>query len=304
MIAILMPTCDKYEWVAKITLKWLRHYWKDHPPVYVCGAHSFSGEQSLAFTCDPRDWIGIAWEAVSYLEDQGFTYCYLVLDDHPPVGSCNTEFLNIILPQLAQQLDAVQVSLSGWDQFRPSQGRVLGRENCYLMENDSNFRWSFNLHPGLWKVASLQRILETLKEEGTPQWSARDFEARVRSLQSNRQDMREHSAYRICADKYAVGNRWFQGSIKRKIIVQFIHLFRLVGFCLGGNRLRGKIDKKIRVYQDYLNGPYPMYWSGLMSKGRVHGNMIRFLQLIHDSAFLQTIKSAVESRREDKAGSL
>ena len=147
----------------------------------------------------------------------------------------------------------------------------------------------------------MREILETLKAEGSPQWSARDFEARVRSLKSDKQAVWEHSVFRVRADKYAIGNHWFQHPLKRRIVLQCIHLFRLGGYIIGGNRLRDKVDEKIKIYQDYLNGPYPMYWSGLMNNGKVHDNMIRFLELIHKSDLVQSFKSRAESRQAENS---
>lgn len=278
--AVLLLTCDSYLKVATLTLSLLRHNWKNHPPIYVCGVSSgMAGEQVIPFTVDHRDWLGIAYEAMTVLEQEGFDYCYLILDDHPPVGRCNGAYLQRELPELARSLNACVVSLVGWDQIRNYKGHRLDASCHYWLKNDPDYRWLFNLHPGCWRISALRDILGSLMASAGSDRSARAFEALGGASNSLIPSTYRDSSYRVCGDRYAVAKQWFARPRPRSLLLNGLHAVRFGAKTFGGSKLLGRVDQRAKLYTDYLNGPYPMFWSGLMQKGRVHQNAVRFLRL-------------------------
>ncbi|KAB2891952.1 MAG: hypothetical protein F9K32_02150 [Desulfobulbaceae bacterium] len=279
-ICILILTCDRYFPCANLTLMMLKKLWKQHPKIFICGlSGSISEETVIPFTVNEKDWIGIAHQAVSSLLAQGYKYCYLILDDHPPVAQCNEKYLNDVLPTLARKLNATVVSMVGWDQIRVHKGMKLGKDDDYLLRNDPSYRWIFNLHPAYWNIACLIEILEITMPLGISDRSARMFESHASSAETPMPEYLRRGSYRVCGDRYAATGKWFCNSLIRKSILIGLHCVRLVTKMIGREILLKQIDNKAKLYTDYLNGPYPMFWSGLMQNGKVHMNAVRFLRL-------------------------
>lgn len=277
-IAILLPTCEAYLPVASFTLDRLDAWWPGHPEVFVCG---LAGElpsfgQRLPLTADPRDWVGIVLDAVTGLQERGFEWLYLILDDHPPFGPCNADFLNRLLPENARELGAVQVNLLGWDQFQPQEGAVLGPEHLHWQRNSADFRWKFSLHPGYWHVLSLITMLRQLRSNAPDVRSARAFEGCMDEA-CRRLDQRFlERTFRVRGDGFAAGNRWFESPALRSASLRLVHACNLASR-LWGRRLRAAVDATIQTYLHYGNGPYPLFWSGLVRQGRRHEEALRFL---------------------------
>ena len=72
-LAILLPTYDAYAPVARFTLGRLDACWPGHPEVFVCGiaGSPMPSGKLLPLAADPRDWVGIALDAVRRLEEAG-----------------------------------------------------------------------------------------------------------------------------------------------------------------------------------------------------------------------------------------
>jgi len=276
--AILLPTCDAYAPLAAFTLERLDAWWPGHPEVHVCGLATAAPvfERCLPCTVDPSDWIGSTLEAVAALDERGCEWLYLILDDHPPFGPCNTDYLNRRLPETARALNAIQVNLLGWDQFQLQQGRMLGRENLSWQCNSPNFHWKFSLHPGYWHVRTLLAMLSALRSNEPAVRSARAFENRMDGICRQSDPRLLERTYRVRGDGFAAGWRWQQSRHGRALIKPAIHLARLAARLAGANRI-SRLDAALQPYQRYLNGPYPMFWSGLVRQGQLHEDALRFL---------------------------
>ncbi len=70
--------------------------------------------------------------------------------------------------------------------------------------------------------------------------------------------------------------------------MQALHVVRLLAKTLGGENLLSKSDSQAKLYTNYLNGPYPMFWSGFMQKGKVHENAVRFLRMANLQEFAKS----------------
>jgi hypothetical protein len=281
MIAILLSTCDAYEEIAHFTFKQLDICWKGHPPVFVCGLNrrSFTKGQQLPFSGDSRDWVGIIIQAVDELQARGVEWFYLILDDHPPFGPCNEDYLNLALPATAERVNAIQVNLLGWDQFQPQSGDILDGKLLHWQCNKPDFPWKFSLHPGFWHTETLGLLLRQFRKTSPAATAARAFEGLADTACRSLNPSLCTQTYRIRGDGYTARRGWFEHRNTRMMIRFCIHLIR------GGTRLAGekalkRVDERLLPYLGYLNGPYPMFWSGLVRQGRLHEHALRFLEWI------------------------
>ena len=231
-VAILLSTCDTYAHIARLTCELIKQFWLDHPEIYICGCSHLTDEKMISFSYDPKDWVGITFEAVSELEQMGYEYCYLILEDHIPFGECNSNYLNRELPKLACELKSVHVSLVGWNQFQSSNGEIMGTKYHKWMNNSNDYKWKFDLHPGLWEMKSFKEILGNFVSENSCVFSAREFEGLTGSPDAKIPLALKQSTYKICGDERIEGNRWFQKKWKRAFIRQVIYCLRLMKRCL------------------------------------------------------------------------
>lgn len=277
-IALLLSTCDAYEPVARYTLGRLGACWPQHPGVFVCGLTRPAPKPAagLPFSGDPRDWIGITLQAVTALEERSVEWIYLVLDDHAPFGPCNVDYLNRALPEAAERLGAIQVNLQGWDQRQPQAGTALGASDLHWQRNAAGFRWKFSLHPGFWHVPALARILRQLRASRPDLVSARAFEGAMDQAARQVDPALCERTYRVRGDGYASGGRWFERKAPRELALPCIHAARWLARRAGPPAL-DRLDRRLGPYLGYLNGPYPMFWSGLLQGGRLQDAALRFL---------------------------
>ena len=290
-LAILLPTWHEYLPVARFTLNRLETCWSGHPKVFVCGVAGSPAPVAtlLALTADPSDWVGIVLDAVRRLATQGVEWLYLILDDHPPFGPCNADYLNRRLPETAAALGAIQVNLLGWDQYQPRDGVVLGPEHLFWQRNSPSFRWKFSLHPGLWHVLTFRHMLESLRSSAPDVRSARAFEGAMHGACPSLDPLLLERTYRVRGDGFTARDRWFESRGVRAVTRGLIRPARLAAR-LGGARRVAAFDTAMVAYHRYANGPYPMFWSGLVRQGRLHEEALRFLAWTGQSALADDIR--------------
>jgi hypothetical protein len=293
-LAILLPTWDDYAPVARFTLKRLDACWPEHPEVFVCGVAGSPAPfgNLLPLAADPRDWVGIVLDAVRGLQERGVEWLYLILDDHPPFGPCNAYYLNPRLPENAAALGAIQVNLLGWDQYQPREGVVLGPDRLVWQRNSPSFRWKFSLHPGLWHVLALRRMLESLRSKSPDVRSARGFEGAMHGACLSLDPLLLERTYRVKGDGFTARSRWYESRNVRALTRWLIRPARLTAR-LGGPRGVAAFDAALRTYHRYANGPYPMFWSGLVRGRRLHEEALRFLAWTGQSALADDIRRGV-----------
>lgn len=275
-LALLLSTCDAYWPFACLTQELLARHWPGHPPLYVCGRSGPEASNQLPFHGSERDWIGITLQALEHLQARGVEWMYLVLDDHPPVGPCNVEYLNRHLPEHAAALGAIQVALQGWDQHQPRQGAPEKRSTLAWQRNDPDFAWKFSLHPGFWHVATLQRLLRTLRTQAPDVTTARAFESRLDGAAATLDPDLRRRTFRVRGDGFATGHHWYERRWSRQLALPTLHLLRFGARVRGGDA-PARVDERLLVYLQYLNGPYPMFWSGLIQRRQLNETALRFL---------------------------
>ncbi|TSA31404.1 MAG: hypothetical protein D4R65_11275 [Verrucomicrobiaceae bacterium] len=278
MTCILISTFDRCEKMARWTEERIVREWASHPPVFFAGL-SRRDEQSPGFDGDSKDWMNVNRQAVVWLREKGFTHAYLVLDDHPPVGCCEADFLNSQLPELAVRLDAACIGLLGYGQHRPPEGRALGPEDYYTEHTSTGYRWKFSLHPGLWSLKDLQTLLDCRMaiysgRNRTP-WN---FERHRDVPGDSRVDEIAGRCFRIhgasCLASGSTGRRAMRFEAMRRFLAD-IGLFAAKTF--GGKSRRAALELRWLWAFGHYAGPYPVFWSGCMRQGMPHADFEKWL---------------------------
>lgn len=266
-VAILLSSCERYCEIANFTMNEIRVLWENHPPIYSCGFHGASIKTSFQLQNIPSEWARIHLEAVIELKKLGYDKVYLIIDDHPPLGRCHSEVLNRLLPQWMDELEATYIGLLGSDQ---NQGQWGIKEKHYPLEKmDENQLFKFQLHPALWKIEKLEKILRGFVENYNPV------------------DQNIWRFERVGNDSW-VDKKYLEKTyrIEGEKLVYSSFLCRLE------LRLRAYVQKRIRKWlkdekkadliwqwgfagfiSHYYAGPYPLMWAGLMNGGKPNQNI-------------------------------
>lgn len=280
-ICILLSTCDKYIKLAELTVVLIDQRWKDHPPIFVCGLSSPCGgnAETLTLHNDSQDWIGIARSAAQQLLEKGYQKCYLILDDHPPIKICNETHLNINLPTLMDSLHATYIGLHGWDQNTLSDGRILGCNYYFLQHQADSFLWQYALHPALWNIQAFFNMTDLLDETGNDikSRSIWAFERRSGAVPSLFPFNMQGRSYRIFGLVMLGGKFRLIRALSRRFFYFSINLRSLIIKKLLGVDAQQKFIDQIIHETLFFDGPYPLYWSGVMQKGSLNKNFQRFL---------------------------
>jgi hypothetical protein len=266
---ILLSTCDKYRPLAEFTRGRISESWSDAPPLRVCGLSS--GDDALVLRDDPRNWMKVTRSACADLLAQGFSKAYVILDDHPPLGTCHAGHLNATIPAMMDELGAVSIALSGWGQGREPMGEPRRWRDWELDHCRKSNLWKFPLHPALWRLEALRDILDHLvatlpAEEHTP-WA---FERKGGAENSGLPDTLTTRSYRIegrskAAKKYPREFEWLKSTTDA---------YRYAVRRIAGDSARAAVDERILGVHHYYHGPYPLIWSGVMAKGTINRNAL------------------------------
>lgn len=277
-LAILMPTWERGLPLARFTTGLLERFWPGHAPIFYCGAGGPTEAWLPAGSRDQRDWMGLVLDGCRRLAERGYGQCYLVIDDHPPIGPCHEEHLNSTLPGLLKDLGGACIGLNGWGQGREVQGEILGPERYGLERLPESFPWRYSLHPTLWKTSALIAILEALtateEPEGRTAWA---FERRSGAFGPD--GPAPGTPYRVSGETMVSPRCRLRRprllAAMRRLAGAGHHSFRLMH---APERLR-QWDEGMRFLYRYYGGPYPLFWAGLVTKGAPHDDMLRFLRL-------------------------
>ena len=266
---ILISTCARYQPLAEFTRARIREFWKDAPPLRLCG---ITGDPcALPLRDDPRNWMKVTRSACDDLIADGFSQAYVILDDHPPLGTCHATHLNETLPAMMRELGAVSIALSGWGQGREPMGKSRKWRDWELDHCLVSNLWKFPLHPALWRLDALRQILDhlisTLPEAEQTPWA---FERKGGAVDSGLPESLTAHSYRIegrskSAKKYPTKFEWLKSSTD---------LYRYAVRKIAGEQARAAVDERILGIHHYYHGPYPLIWSGLMRKGKVNPNAL------------------------------
>jgi hypothetical protein len=282
---ILLSTCQKYLALAEFTRARIGESWKDAPPLRVCGLAE--GPDALPLRDDPRNWMKVTRSACEDLLREGFTQAYVILDDHPPLGTCHATHLNETIPAMMEELGAVSIALSGWGQGREPMGTPRKWRDWELDRCKVTNLWKFPLHPALWRIDSLRQILDhliaTLPEQEQTPWA---FERKGGAPDSGLPESLTTHSYRIegrvkAAKKYPSKFDWFKSATDA---------YRYVVRKIGGDPARAALDKQILGVHHYYHGPYPLIWSGVMRKGEINTNALFLFSIARRNDWIQALE--------------
>lgn len=295
-LCILIPTFEKYRTVAEFTRAKLDEHWPEHPPIFFCGlAGTPADETLLELRDDPTDWMAIVRSAAVDLQQRGFRQCYLVLDDHPPIDRCHAEHLNETLPRLMDELAAAFINLQGWGQHRPRQGEELGPRRFHLERPRREYLWKFALHPGLWNLRAFTELLDLLLKDPDPsEHTCWKFERRAGHAEFELPARLRDSAYRVCGTAMAARPARRVHALFRGVELFAFDVLRFLIRVLAGQGARDRFDAQYLGVYHFYDGPYPLFWSGLMKKGRLNRDLVFFLKLHRRNALLAELRQALE----------
>jgi hypothetical protein len=179
-----------------------------------------------------------------------------------------------------EELGASYIGLHGWGQTRPSQGENLGAKYFYLERSKRDYLWKFALHPGLWDLEALVDIIDVLYRHPDPkEHSCWKFERRAGAADFELPAKWVDKAYRVCGS--AMSARPMRGlrSVLQKGELFAFDVLRFFVRILGGQAARDRFDARYLGVYHYYDGPYPIFWSGVIKKGRVNPDLLFFYRL-------------------------
>ena len=238
--------------------------------------------------------MGIHEEACRHLIDAGMKWVYLILDDHPPLGACNEKALNQTIPKWADELNALYIGLNGWGQGRPKGNGVFDKNRLDLECVGQNFDWKFSLHPGLWNLEGLQTLLHNWSSElPIEQRNAWKFERMGQGKPIEAYLSTGQPSFRVCGKRMRANDSLTPPERRA--------LQRARTWAAIGTRLRHFIGRSTTTYQTrnrylyrFYDGPYPLYWSGLLQRGQPNNECMHFLNLIHKEGLLNELEALGE----------
>ncbi|MBA4388127.1 MAG: hypothetical protein C0404_09110 [Verrucomicrobia bacterium] len=294
---ILIPTYDRYRPIAEFTISMLERYWPKHPPVYLCGCKNNTTSQYLALKDDPRDWIGILHSAAEDLINAGHDKAYLIIDDCPPLFECNEQHLGETIPGLLDRVSASYISLIGWDQRREpdSGGEILGGDLWRVQRQSEDFLWRYSAGPGIWRLEALRDILAVLVPTENPMSrSAWAFERRLGRNEVALPERWRNSSYRIYGWGMLGGRFSMLRRVSRQTAYRLYDLCRFVLRFTAGKQTLTRFDSLVSIETSLYDGPYPTYWAGLMTKGELNPNVVKYLAFHRRTDYLGDLRAAVE----------
>ncbi len=280
-LGILVPVWPGYRWIAPFTARLLDEHWPSHPPVRFGGLTAAEAGELPALPHQPegdrKNWTLTLREAVRHMRAEGFTWCYLVAEEHVPLAPCAEEHLNKTLPALAREIDAVYMSLMGWDNRRyTSKSPVVGARRLKHLCRTGDPR--FHLHPALWRLDVLEACCDLALQDPAKNGSAWHFEKVNDSLTSPHPEKWKQQCYQICGDELASPPR----SVLTKLIHQagcFVYHKLMALYPLIPRKEWANAYAKFVGFDNFLyRGPYPMFYSGLMAKGTLNAYFVKFAE--------------------------
>lgn len=276
---ILSSVYEPYRWLAPVLLTQLDRHWPDHPPLVCAGlTEEEAGGLPLIPVGDPalpRDWCVFMREACEMLRGRGVTRCYLIPEEHPPLGPCHAVHLNETLPRLLDELAASYLSLLGWDNRRSVHyGRSLGPERWHLRDLGSPPAPRFQLHPALWRLDALIACLDlALTRPDHSPWS---FERTSRKWDAPLPARMKEGCYRVCAAAMSVRPPGLARRAIRPLRQAGWQKMSAFTSWLPDGWQRA-VWSGLKFDHFFDDGPYPFFFGGVMTKGGLNRHYWRHI---------------------------
>lgn len=279
MLCILVSVYHPYRWVAESTARLLDEFWPGHPPLFFCGLTSEEAGALPHVPCPdpalPRSWAGFVKDACAQLSARGFDSCYFLLEDQPPIEPCDHRHLTGTIPALMKKLGGVYCGLMGWDNRRfTTRAPVLPAADLSLMHLSVPNAPRFHLHPSWWRLDALGRCAEIVLR--TPKHTPWAFEKTCEKADADLPAEWKSGCYQIS------GEALMQPPPGRKLArraERFLY-HRLMALAPLAQRLGFGLKYWDGLGFDdfFYDGPYPMFYAGVMSRGRLNPFLRRWVK--------------------------
>lgn len=292
---ILIPSYEKYRVLAGITANQIDRHWQDHPPILFCGLSNPArqGDTLLMLQRSSDDWISILIDAVREVREKGFRIAYLILDDHPPLGPCRWDVLNTVLPRVMLKQDAENISLFGSRQGRHIEGNIFFEAGVELEQLPDSDLWRYSLHPGLWSLTALANLLDKVdaritESNGRTPWAFERLSG-VRTSQGNNKNMTQ--CYRLTSAGSTAS--------RRDQLIAFLYRScgvgsRSIAGMVGGPVQWDRMSHRFNFIHHYFGGPYPIFWRGVMEKGQLNQEFLKFCRLFFKRELMKMVTESLD----------
>lgn len=273
-LCILSPVWPSYRKFAPLLLECLERFWAGHPQHFFVapGGWNLPGA-SLEPGNDPHGGTNWSWtllQGVRQAKDMGYEQCYLIAEEHLPLGLCHKVHLENTIPKQASELGAVYVSLMGWDNKRYSfRSPVLTKKQFHWMHLAGMRDPRFHLHPAWWDLETLEKCCELALENQGANGSAWHFE-KVCDQAGKR--LPSDGCYQISASgmSLTVSPPW------RRLVERWIFIKLMAAVPLLPQAWQRPYYDACGFDMVFCDGPYPMVFSGALAKGRINPALVRF----------------------------
>lgn len=296
---ILSSVYQPYRWMAPVLAEQIERLWPGHPPIVFAGlTMEESGGLPAIPVRDPalpRDWCAFMRDACEELRNRGVKRCFLIPEEHPPLAPCHAQHLNETLPRLMDELGASYITLMGWDHPRSvHRGSPLVPDRHGLHRLDDEFAPRFQLHPALWQLDALIACLDLIL--ALPNHSPWSFENNVRKATAALPEEMKRGTFGVCGA--AMSLRPPSPLAKASRAIGHFISRRLIGFSSWLPKpLLQPYWRAMRFDHFYFNGPYPMFFGGVMTKGRI--NEFYWRHITRDAACREACGPLIEGIRQN-----
>lgn len=294
---ILICTYEANQALALFTAKQITSLWRNHPPIFFCGLNRGDDRSFLDLRSDSSDWLGIIIDAVDELIKKYFESVYIVLDDHPPVGLCEENTLNNILPKALIELEAINISLFGSGYGREMLGEERQFSGITVEALPDSYRWRYSLHPGIWHLKSFRGLLsildtESISPKGRSPW---DFERICGSDPFFASLTPQNRCFRVTSalPTAAIGDQ-----ILSTLLRAVGRVMRSVAGGFGGSKAWVAVSRRFDFVNHYYPGIYPVFWRGVLVQGGINPELVRCCRVFRKKKLLHQLRvgfSTVES---------
>jgi len=281
-VGILVPVWRGYTWVAPLTFELISEFWPSHPEIVFCG---LAGDESAGLPrvdldagVDRRNWTAVLQTGVAGMKARGFEAVYVVAEEHVPLATCHAEHLNNTLPKLLQSLKASYISLMGWDNRRyPSRSPVLDAEHYRLKHLVGTHDARFHLHPALWRLDVLEACCELALRVTEKRGSAWHFEKACAPLAADLLDEWKQGCFQINSAAMSLTVRNGLGTARAELEAWVFHKLMALYPVVGQMGLARQLLGRIPFDDVFCNGPYPLFFSGIMAKGEPNQFFVNYV---------------------------
>lgn len=270
-ICILSPVHPDYAWLVPFLEELLAKYWPSHPEIRYC----LRPQEATADR--PTTWCEITRDGVQSAREAGYDLAYLIAEEHAPLAACHETHLNETLPRLLADWDAAYIALMGWDNRRtPTKTRPMDAAHFKMIHLTGPRDARFGLHPALWRLDALADCLDATLAAGAAEATAWRFEKISGKPDAPIPRRWIEGCYQICGRPLRL-NPPGPARSAAESAERFV-FNKLMALCPRGDHpMRKKFWDAAGFDNFFYDGPYPMFFSGLMAKGEINRWLVQWL---------------------------